>query len=140
MANFEVTCYECKNTVTANVADSTYSNSYRWYLSYNCEICDTTVEFDEIGKLPGEIKNAIVGQEGLWGMILTDVKKLNKVVFLLRNDPIFISDTAESELNNSVMTKILFKGTRNEVMWLTAKLLKKGIEGVEIKKFGKGVP
>ena len=133
MAKFEVFCSECKNIVTANVADNIYDNSYRWHLSYECKNCDNAVEFDEIGELPNEIKRAIVEQDGSWGAILSNRKELKKLSFHLRKYSQFMSEMVDLELTEAGVTDMFFRGTKNEVMWLIIKLSIKGIESIKIK-------
>ncbi|HEX9063314.1 MAG TPA: hypothetical protein VF941_24340 [Clostridia bacterium] len=67
MAKINIVC-KCNNTVAADVGQNFHRGRLGWYLSYKCPKCGEAIEQDGIDTTPEEIRNALILEEGLWGL------------------------------------------------------------------------
>lgn len=131
MAKINMKC-NCGSNVSANVGDSLYGGVLRWYISYKCERCGCAVESDGRDEIPSEIKEAIIKEEGRWGIFINDEKDLTKVTYILKKELGFTLEQIKEIKTN--LPNELISGTKNEIIRINNILNQKGIKAITIKE------
>jgi len=131
VAKINIKC-KCGNNIIANVGDSLYGGILRWYVSYKCEGCGCAVESDGRDEMPSEIKEAIIKEEGMWGIFLQDEKELAKVTYILKKELGFTLEQIK-EIKAKLPNELI-SGTKNEIVRINGILTQKGIRSIEIKE------
>jgi len=85
MAKISKIC-SCETTSLAEIGQSFISGKLRWYLSFKCPCCGKATQVDGMDDIPIEIRNAILQQEGKWGLIIEDVNKTPSLLAILRKE------------------------------------------------------
>ncbi|WP_252243961.1 MULTISPECIES: hypothetical protein [unclassified Clostridium] len=76
----------CGTTSLAEVGQSFINGKLRWYLSFRCPCCGKANEIDGMDDIPIEIRDAILQQEGEWGLVIEDSSKVSSVLKVLRRE------------------------------------------------------
>lgn len=133
MADLEHQCDRCQKKVKASFGQATIDSRLRWYLSYSCNHCSSTVEMDDLGFPPDEIRQKIIDEEGEW-ILKIGVEKLKnkaKLLKILRKAlDISIQEVSKRYKNYSN----IISGTKTEMQWLKQLLENEGIEASIDKK------
>jgi len=85
MAKISKIC-SCGTTSLAEIGQSFISGKLRWYLSFKCPCCGKANEVDGMDDIPIEIRDAILQQEGKWGLIIEDTNKTLSLLAILRKE------------------------------------------------------
>ncbi len=114
----------CGSVFHINAGDSIQNGIYRWYASYHCAKCGSSVEIDgcKIDSIPDDIKSLIMKKEGAWRIESLAGKAKTKYVV----NKILQDNYLDFEKG------IYFTGTENQVKWLKTVLNKKGMMENEI--------
>lgn len=76
----------CGTTSLAEVGQSFISGRLKWYLSFRCPCCGKANEVDGMEDIPIEIRDAILQQEGEWGLVIEGSNKASSVLAILRRE------------------------------------------------------
>jgi hypothetical protein len=132
MIQINCQCDRCERVVRANIGQA-FDFQLRWSLSYECPYCHSTVEMDDVGFPPQEIRKSIIAQEGEWKLII-DKASLNdkiKTLKVLRKAFSYsIQETSKLVKNFPYITS----GTKTEMNWLKRLLSNENIKSLVKKK------
>jgi len=70
MASVTRNCERCGAPIAANVGQAVVRRTLVWHMSYKCAHCGAEVEADDTGLPPEDIRNAILANEGRYGVEL----------------------------------------------------------------------
>lgn len=132
MAILKIKC-DCGQIIETSVGDKIYNNKLFWFRSYHCNYCGKTVEMDSEGMIPSDIKEAIMAEQGRYGLNICNIKDRVKTEFLLKKMP-------ECDLFNfkpflERRSEEIIRGTYNEVLIVKNYLVKKGMKDCIIRKY-----
>lgn len=123
MIKVEEKCPNCNSDIISYFGQSLRPNGkLTWYQSYHCEKCSDSVEIDDLGIPPNEVRQKILSVEGEWNLIVesVDKKKKMRTSQLLRN--LFNYSMLEMKDLLKNIPGIVFHGTKTEVEWIQVKL------------------
>lgn len=112
MAKISKIC-SCGATSLAETGQSFISGRLRWYLSFRCPCCGKANEVDGVDDTPIEIRDAILQQEGEWGLVIEDSNKASSVMAILRRE-LNLSLNEIARLRKSI-PGIVLTGTKIEM-------------------------
>lgn len=132
MAILKIKC-DCGRIIETGVGDKIYNNKLYWFQSYFCCYCGKTVEMDSEDMMPSDIKEAIIAEQGSYGLIMCNIKDRKKTEFLLKKMP-------EGNLFNfkpflEKESEEIIRGTQNEVLIIKNYLNKKGMKDCIVKRY-----
>lgn len=132
MVLIQNSCHECHNLIPFKIGQTAINNKLRWYISYSCPFCGSSMEFDGIGYSPEEIRQEILKDEGEWEIIIENFNQQKQnITKSLRK----ILELSALELHQKLKTlrenpSILYSGTQSEMEWLYTYLKSDGIESI----------
>ena len=126
-------CDECQEIVAANIGQIVINLQLKWYLSYECQECNSTIELDDIGFLPDEIRQMILAEEAEWKLIVnkTEIKNRAKLLKVIRQA---LNLSLQEVSNLFKKFPVLNSGTKTEMQWLQQILSQEGINSSVEKK------
>ncbi len=115
MAKVKVVC-QCNNTVVGDTGQSLRNGNISWYLSYKCNNCGNVIEEDGGEDIPEDIRNAIILDEGEWGLKINsqDSKFITKGLLLIK-EALNLSLNHVSEMKKLFPGSII-TGTKTEII------------------------
>ncbi|GFI04017.1 hypothetical protein IMSAGC005_02861 [Lachnospiraceae bacterium] len=84
MAMLKIKC-DCGRIAEVGAGDKICNNKLFWFQSYYCNYCGKTVEMDSEDMMPSDIREAIIAEQGSYGLIICNIKDREKTEFLLKN-------------------------------------------------------
>jgi phage FluMu protein Com len=84
MAKIKASCHNCGSVVSMAVKQYLEEKRIFWSAGYSCPRCKHQVELDDQGETPPEIRQAILDQEGIWSLIISEKENKTKVMMALR--------------------------------------------------------
>lgn len=132
MAMLKIKC-DCGRIAEVGAGDKICNNKLFWFQSYYCNYCGKTVETDSEDMMPSDIKNAIIAEEGSYGLIICNIRDRAKIEFLLKKMP-------EDNLFNfkpflERKSEEIIRGTQNEVLIVKNYLDKKGMRDCMVRRY-----
>lgn len=126
-------CDECEEIVAASIGQTIINSQLKWYLSYECQECNSTIELDDIGFPPNEIRQIILAEEGEWKLTAnrTEIKNKAKLLKIIRQAlNLSLQEVSKLFKNFPVLTS----GTKTEMQWLQQILSQESINSSVEKK------
>ena len=126
-------CDECKKIVPASIGQTIINSQLKWYLSYECRECVSTIELDDLGFPPNQIRQIILAEEGEWNLIVnkTEIENKAKLLKVIRQ----ALNLSLQEVSNLFKNfPVLTSGTKTEMQWLEQILSQEGINSSVEKK------
>lgn len=125
-------CHDCHKFIPFTIEQTVVNNKLRWYISYNCNFCGSSMQFDEIGLPPEEIRQQILKDEGEWEIIIKNFDKQKQTLTKSLRKTLQLSTV---ELHQKLKTlrenpSILHSGTKSEMEWLYIHLKSDDIESI----------
>lgn len=121
---------ECGNTLSYTVGDTVQSGVYRWYLSSHCNKCGSTTELDGCGieDIPTVVQQTIIEKYGEWEVLAKS--QISKINYLMKK----LLEIYETDIVTK-NTLTVYRGTKNQALWIKSQLIQKGISesAIEIK-------
>ncbi len=133
MAILRIKCH-CGHNISASVGDKIYHNRLYWFQSYHCADCGETIEMDSDEQMPTEVKEAIIAEQGKYGLFVSNRKDRVKAEFVLKKMP--YGDLFDFMPFLERKSEEIIRGTQNEVLTVKNYLEKKGIHDCSIKQTG----
>lgn len=124
MAQIDIQCDECQKIIKASIGQYSSNLELFWSLSYRCPYCTCTIEMDDAGYPPQEIRKQIFKQHGEWELKidLANLKNKAKVLKALREVfSLSLLETSKIVKQSSYITR----GTKVEIHWNERRLLNK---------------
>jgi len=126
MAKLEMRCETCQAPVTAHVGQSSVDGKLRWYYAYHCEKCDSTLESDDVGLPPDNVRELMMSESGLWRVVVSGGAEVKvKTLSALRRA--FGLDLQQAS-RLARQFPVVFKGTLPEAEWLSGILESEGLQ------------
>ena len=117
MATLYTTCENCGGHVAITASQSVYYDKLVWHISYRCTNCDSTIELDDYGIPPDEIRNHILVTEGKWELAV-NVTGDNIILALIILSKALGLSVSEVDRIKSLMPGPVLTGTKTEMEWL----------------------
>lgn len=128
---------KCGGILSCTVGDTVQNGVYRWHLSSYCYQCGNATEVDGCGieDIPGVVQQAIIEKCGEWEILAKD--KIPSISYLLKR--ILRNFDSDVVVKNA---PTVYRGTKNQVLWVKKQLLQKGISesAIEIKESNNYTP
>lgn len=131
MPTIEFVCQQCSSPATADCGESLQGGKLSWYCSYHCEKCGASLELDDLGFPPPEIRKKIVHAYGCWDVILTSTTGNRAQVALALRKILSLDSRYVTELLKKNPC-VMFSGTRVEASWVAQEVTKRTNALVEL--------
>lgn len=125
MAELRAKCPDCANPLTINVYQSIFPGHLVWSASTICHHCNFAAEEDGTNDLPIKFREAILAQEGKWGLSIPYNADLLKISRVLR-DHYNLSIADISSIKQKI-PGIVAEGTKTEMHFLQERLRMAGV-------------
>jgi hypothetical protein len=127
------TCDSCEHEIDVEIAQTIINGNLRWYKSYSCPFCGSTVEQDGEGYPPDEFRDKILESEGEWTLLLNTMNSEKaRIMKVLRNTLNLSVAQVNQMLKQSPNSSIT--GTKIEMLWIKEKLNYADIQASVVKK------
>lgn len=126
MKSVNYRCEKCGNTVRVHAGQQLVNDRLYWSISYNCGICDDSMETDGADITPQDIRKVIINSEGEWNLTIEDnVSKAAEILKVLKQAlNLSMADTLKVKKN---IPGNVVNGTKVEMLRLQMLLQKCGI-------------
>ncbi|MBZ8181727.1 hypothetical protein [Oscillatoria salina] len=120
MALISSQCYDCKQLIKFEVQQTIINQKLRWYLSGNCHLCGSSIELDDVGFLPENLRQKILKEEGEWKIIIKNYAQNKSVIIKCFRQILNISTVeAYRKIQETVNNHdFIYRGTKVEIEWL----------------------
>jgi ribosomal protein L7/L12 len=120
-------CGNCDKEIEMWADRSVDDKKLVWHLSYSCPYCGETIELDDTGAIPDEIREEILVKEGTWNLIALEKEQRATVVTKILREAMDLS-LAEAMKLKKKMPGSVFSGTKSETDRLRHLLAAKGLK------------
>ena len=120
-------CDNCNQKININIYQTIINHHLRWSISYICPFCNATIEFDDIGHPPEDIRQTILASEGEYQLFIkqSEFNRIRTVKVL--HDALNISITEAFRILKIFPNSVVV-GTKTEMIYLQELLKAEGIE------------
>ena len=135
MVTIKDKCCECDTDVMVTIGQMESPEELAWYANYTCSQCGFTIESDDTGFPPDNIRKAILKEQGEWCIRVDDLH--SKIVIAKTLRQYFEVSLKESALFIKKIPGYMMKGTQVEMQWIQSLLQSEGIQSDVQKLDGK---
>lgn len=127
MAEIERPCQQCGRTIVWGIGESVAGGELYWNAAYRCEHCGEMLEMDGRGELPGAYREAVLRQDGEWGLeVLSGAPDVKVAAAQTLRETLGISLTEVKDYLRR-MPGVIRTGTRAEMEYLSARLKRRRV-------------
>lgn len=118
-------CANCRREIDVRVGQRATERGVTWHASYTCPHCGAAIEADDAGPTPGDVRDAILAEEGEFQLQIQSVQAA-RLMHVLR-------DALGLSLEEVLEPGTLTTGTRTEMEWLASKLKREDIQATVLR-------
>jgi hypothetical protein len=136
MTRIEGQCHNCHKPIQFEFQQTVIQEQLRWYLSYNCSFCGFSVELDDIGLLPEDVRQKNFQEEGEWEIIIEDFEQQKQSIIksLRQITGLSTIDLYQKLKRLRSRPGVIESGTKFEMNWLHSRLQLDGIESIFLRR------
>ncbi len=125
MATLSSSCPDCGETATVTVAEAVgFGAALCWSEAVVCAACNYATEADDSGFPPSRCRNAILDDEGVWSIRMSDTSLMVALSVLRQLLSLSIPETMKVRER---VPGVVWSGTQCEVDWLLVALDARGV-------------
>lgn len=126
MATANEQCPQCGNNIDAHIGQGiTHGDELVWSLGMKCFRCGFSREADDRGFPPENYRQHILGQDGVWNVVVLDERDRNNVALIARS--LFDLSAREAVQFARRIPGIVYSGTECEAIWLKRHCQRRGV-------------
>jgi hypothetical protein len=129
----KLSCPRCGNSAALKIGQVNFRGQLRWFESVNCDKCGLRSEVDGVGFPSSKLHEMLIQSDGEWVVAMKEVNSTASVVKVLRSALLLDMKVALALLKTE--SKVIFRGTRSESLWL-GQLLEEAGELPELHMLG----
>lgn len=129
-------CYKCQNLIEIEVKQTVIHEKLRWYLSYDCPFCSTTIEIDDINLPPEDIRQKVFIEEGEWEIIVKNIEKHKQSILKCLHQTFAQPKIELYQKLKELKAKpgAICNGTKFEMEWVYSCLQVNGVESIVVRR------
>ena len=112
----QASCPRCGHPAALKIGQVNFRGQLRWFESVNCDKCGLRSEADGAGFPSSKLHEMLIQSNGEWGVVMMEVRSTASVVTVLRSALSLDIKAALALLKTE--SKVIFRGTRSESLWL----------------------
>jgi len=120
MAILKRACANCRREIDVHVGQRVTDRGVAWSVAYTCPHCGATIEEDDVGPAPPDVREAILAADGTYELHLPSSMEPMRAIKVLREAlKLSLEETAEYRKR---LPGALATGTHAEMKWLATRL------------------